>query len=81
MAVKKSTPAAKAVSAVSAVREMSKPVEVKAAVVKKAVSDDQLFNLTREKAYELYIKRGCSAGDSLKDWYKAEELVKKELGL
>ena len=48
---------------------------------KKKVSADEMFRLVSAKAQEIYVQRGCAAGDSLDDWYKAEALVKKELGL
>ncbi len=81
MAIKKASVSKKAVSAVkeavvSAVRKA--PV---AAPARKKVSEDELYRLIKEKAQEIYVLRGCSAGDSLDDWYKAEAIVKKEQGL
>ena len=54
---------------------------VKPAPAPKKISEDKMFKLIESKAYEAFVARGCVAGDDLGDWYKAEALVKKELGL
>ncbi|MBF0594082.1 MAG: DUF2934 domain-containing protein [Candidatus Omnitrophica bacterium] len=63
--------------------EKKSPSVVKEAVVtveKKDRLPDDMFSRIQEKAYGFYVQRGYTAGDSLADWYKAEALVKKELG-
>jgi hypothetical protein len=57
-----------------------KPVAVKKAVAKKVVSRDELSRRIQDKAYELYLNRGCSHGDDQNDWYEAERLVRAEMG-
>ena len=78
MAVVKGT-SKKVVTAVK--EEVKKVVSKVVAPEKKKVSQDEMFRLITEKAHAIYIQRGCAAGDSLDDWYKAEALVKKELGV
>lgn len=62
-----------------------KPVVVKkAAPVKKAadknpVCQDKIYRRIEEKAYELYVARGCQHGNSLEDWYEAERMVMDEV--
>ncbi len=81
--VKKLPKAVKAVAALvkpaAGVKAVAKPVKVSASA--KKISDDQMFDLIQNKAYELFVVRGCVAGSDLGDWYEAEMLVKKELGL
>ncbi len=45
----------------------------------KANSD--LSGQIRERAYHLYLERGCYHGDDMNDWLKAEKEVKKEYSL
>ena len=68
-----------------------KPVDVKkTAPVKKAadkgvaenknsVSQDKIYRRIEERAYELYVARGCQHGSSLEDWYVAERMVMDEI--
>ena len=37
---------------------------------------DQLNDMIRKKAYELYEKRGRKSGNALTDWLEAERIVK-----
>jgi len=41
------------------------------------VTVDEFFSMVQEKAYELYLKRGCGHGDDQTDWYRAEQEVEK----
>ncbi len=41
----------------------------------KNMSDEQLYGLISEKAYELYLKRGSSHGNDHSDWYRAESFI------
>lgn len=54
---------------------------VKAPKLERKISVDEFIARVRMKAYELYEKRGYSHGDDLEDWLKAEQIVKKELGI
>lgn len=42
------------------------------------LSREKLEAAVREKAYELYVKRGCNSGNELGNWFEAEKLVKEE---
>ncbi len=46
---------------------------------KKKVSDAELQRRIQERAYELYVKRGCTCGNDTDDWYEAERQVKAEI--
>lgn len=35
----------------------------------------------QKRAYEIYLKRGCSHGNDLADWLEAERQTKKDTGL
>ena len=48
-------------------------------VTLKAPSD--LSGWIRERAYHLYLERGCCHGDDVNDWLKAEKEVKKKYSL
>ncbi len=56
-----------------------KPAALKKASAKKEISQEELGRRIQDKAYELYVKRGCTPGDPQNDWYEAERLVKAEL--
>ena len=43
------------------------------------VNPSEIDNMIREKAYQLYEKRGGSHGADFEDWLRAEQEVKKEL--
>lgn len=45
------------------------------------LSSEKLFDLIKQRAYEMYRRRGNKPGDSTSDWLNAEKQVKKELGL
>lgn len=40
--------------------------------------DSNKITRTRERAYELYLCRGCTDGDDLRDWLKAEQEIREE---
>jgi hypothetical protein len=40
---------------------------------------EELHRRTAEKAYELYLRRGCAPGGELDDWLQAECLVRQEM--
>ena len=48
---------------------------------KVSVTLEELQEKIRERAYELFLKRGCELGHDLEDWLTAEAQVKKELGI
>ncbi len=49
---------------------------------KLVVSQQELEQRIRDRAYYIYLKRGCSQDASAEqDWLDAEKQVKKELGL
>ena len=45
------------------------------------VSNDKVFEMIRQRAYDMYCKRGRTNGNDFNDWVEAEKQVKKELGL
>ena len=79
----KKRPAKKIVSTVkeAVVKAVKGAARAATSSAPKKISKDQLFGLIQSKAYELYVMRGCLPGNNLEDWYTAEALVKKELGL
>jgi hypothetical protein len=44
----------------------------------KTASGQNMTELIRKKAYELYEKRGKKPGNSLSDWLEAERIVKQK---
>ncbi len=40
---------------------------------------DQLTDMIRKKAYELYEKRGRRPGHSMDDWLEAERIVRQKV--
>lgn len=42
-------------------------------------SPDGMWERIREKAYELWVRRGCREGDDLRDWLDAEAIVMDEV--
>lgn len=66
--------------AVAPVKKVVAP-EKKPVAVKPGVSEDELFRRIQDKAYEVYVSRGCNHGRDLENWYEAERLVRAELGI
>ena len=46
--------------------------------LKISASNDQVADMIRKKAYELYEKRGKKTGRSMDDWLEAERIMKKK---
>jgi hypothetical protein len=44
-----------------------------------SVKKNDFLRRVQDKAYELYMKRGCGHGNDLDDWYEAERLVRAEI--
>ena len=44
-----------------------------------SIPQDQLTDMIRKKAYELYEKRGRKPGHSMNDWLEAERIIKGKL--
>ena len=44
----------------------------------KTADSNDIVEQIQNKAYELYVKRGYTDGNDLKDWFEAERIVKKE---
>ena len=42
------------------------------------ITKDQLTEMIRKKAYELYEKRGRKSGHSMNDWLEAERIIKQK---
>ena len=42
---------------------------------------DQVYNMTRERAFEIYSQRANDTGDSMADWLAAEREIKRKLKL
>lgn len=42
-----------------------------------SASNDQVVDMIRKKAYELYEKRGRKSGHAMEDWLEAERIMKK----
>jgi hypothetical protein len=42
---------------------------------------DQVYNMTRERAFEIYSQHGNDLGDSMADWLAAEREIKRKLKL
>lgn len=59
---------------------MAKNTNTTTTTLSRGTTQDKIQELVRKKAYELYQKRGCTAGNDMADWFEAEKLVKKELG-
>lgn len=45
----------------------------------KALSQQELEQRIRDRAYFIYLNRGCSNGCAQQDWLEAEKQIKKEL--
>lgn len=58
---------------------VKKTVEKSVTEKKSPVAQDKVYRRIEERAYELYVARGCHHGSSLKDWYEAERMVMGEI--
>lgn len=62
---------------------LSKDITKKLNPVKKeqknVMMNDKNFERIQQKAYEIYVARGCRQGNHLDDWYEAERMVAKEI--
>ena len=43
-----------------------------------SIPQDQLTDMIRKKAYELYEKRGKKSGQDMSNWLEAERLIKQK---
>lgn len=43
------------------------------------ISQDQLTDMIRKKAYELYEKRGKESGHDMDNWLEAEKMIKQKI--
>ncbi len=72
-AVAKKAPKKKVVSKIVK-KTVAKTVVKKASASKKiTISEAELQRRIEARAYELYLKRGCSHGNDANDWYRAEK--------
>ena len=67
-------------STVRAAKDMMKESVKSVTAGKPKLSQDELYARIRDKAYDIYVKRGHKGGNALNDWYEAERLVRKEAG-
>lgn len=44
-----------------------------------SMPQDQLTDMIRKKAYELYEKRGKKSGHDMDNWLEAERLIKQKV--
>ena len=44
-----------------------------------SIPQDQLTDMIRKKAYELYEKRGKKSGQDMNNWLEAERIVKQKI--
>ena len=44
-----------------------------------SIPQDQLTDIIRKKAYELYEKRGKNSGQDMNNWLEAERLIKQKV--
>ena len=44
-----------------------------------SIPQDQLTDMIRKKAYELYEKRGKKSGQDMNNWLEAERIVKQKV--
>lgn len=52
---------------------------MKSSSTSSSMSNEDITNLIRKKAYELWEKRGRKAGHSSDDWLEAERIVRGKL--
>jgi hypothetical protein len=62
----------------SAPKKASTKKPDKKKVSSKKLSMEDFFNLTCNKAYELFLQRGAGHGDDQSDWFKAESFVRSK---
>ena len=60
----------------TAVKSPTSPNRFEAPLAQKASSKEDINQKVAQKAYELYVARGCANGFDVEDWIKAEKLVK-----
>jgi len=46
---------------------------------KMSIPQDQLTDMIRKKAYELYAKRGKKLGHDMDNWLEAERMIKQKV--
>lgn len=46
---------------------------------KSSMTQDQINDLIRKKAYELWDKRGRKSGNAMTDWLEAERIIRQKL--
>ena len=44
-----------------------------------SIPQDQLTDMIRKKAYELYEKRGKKPGQDMNNWLEAERIIKQKI--
>ena len=44
-----------------------------------SIPQDQLTDMIRKKAYELYEKRGKKSGQDMNNWLEAERIIKQKV--
>ena len=44
-----------------------------------SIPQDQLTDMIRKKAYELYEKRGKKLGQDMNNWLEAERMIKQKI--
>ena len=44
-----------------------------------SIPQDQLTDMIRKKAYELYEKRGKKSGQDMNNWLEAEKIIKQKV--
>jgi len=44
-----------------------------------SIPQDQLTDMIRKKAYELYAKRGKKSGHDMDNWLEAERVIKQKI--
>ena len=47
--------------------------------IETSIPQDQLTNMIRKKAYELYEKRGKRQGRDMDNWLEAERIIKNKI--
>ena len=59
-----------------AIKELEPKNRFKESLPKDICSKDEFYQMVAEKAYELFVARGCEHGHDVEDWAKAEKIVK-----
>lgn len=60
-------------------KKVTKKTTKKKVSSKKSIVNHEMMDMIAKKAYEYYEKRGCSHGEDLSDWSKAEKTIKAKL--